>query len=261
MSSSRETPTLARRIAVGLGVRRSTVGAVIAVCSLGVGLFAGATAARSHASRRSRLQVHVSASRITLGASVALTVTVTPRERGATAVLQLRARGVWVVASKSQHVGPSRLKFVFRPAVAGSFSLRVVEHAERKAAVASRVVHITASVAPTTVPDPPTSTVGPTPTVQPPTVPETAGGVTNTWADYLHAGGNQGASIPTSRTVEIECKVPGFAVSDGDTWWYRVASDPWNGLYYASADAFYNNGATSGDLIGTPQVDPAVPDC
>ena len=28
-----------------------------------------------------------------------------------------------------------------------------------------------------------------------------------------------------------------------------------------SADAFYNNGATSGSLIGTPFIDPAVRDC
>ena len=56
-------------------------------------------------------------------------------------------------------------------------------------------------------------------------------------------------------------KVQGFAVADGDTWWYRIASSPWNGAYYASADAFYNNGRTSGSLHGTPFVDNAVPNC
>lgn len=95
----------------------------------------------------------------------------------------------------------------------------------------------------------------------PPTYAETVGGVTHTWTNYLNAGGTQGPSIPSNATVQIACKVTGFKVEDGDTWWYRVASAPWNGAYYASADAFYNNGQTSGSLHGTPFVDPAVPNC
>ena len=50
-------------------------------------------------------------------------------------------------------------------------------------------------------------------------------------------------------------------MADGDTWWYQIGSSPWNNAYYVSADAFYNNGATSGSLIGTPFVDPIVPNC
>lgn len=46
-----------------------------------------------------------------------------------------------------------------------------------------------------------------------------------------------------------------------NTWWYRIASSPWNSSYYVSADAFYNNGRTSGSLSGTPFVDPAVRGC
>lgn len=92
-------------------------------------------------------------------------------------------------------------------------------------------------------------------------VSETVGGAANTWTNYTNAGGAQGPTIPTGTTVTIACKVPGFRVADGNTWWYRIASAPWNGTYYASADAFYNNGATSGSLAGTPFVDPAVPDC
>jgi len=61
--------------------------------------------------------------------------------------------------------------------------------------------------------------------------------------------------------VQILCKVPGFAVADGNDWWYQIASSPWNNSYYVSADAFYNNGATSGSLVGTPFYDPAVPVC
>jgi hypothetical protein len=61
--------------------------------------------------------------------------------------------------------------------------------------------------------------------------------------------------------VQIACVLQGFQVADGDTWWYRIASSPWNGAFYVSADAFYNNGETSGSLIGTPLVDPAVAGC
>lgn len=90
---------------------------------------------------------------------------------------------------------------------------------------------------------------------------ETTGGVTHTWTDYADAGGNQGPSIPGNQTVQISCKVEGFRVEDGNTWWYRIASSPWNDSYYASADAFYNNGETSGSLKGTPFVDVNVPNC
>ena len=98
----------------------------------------------------------------------------------------------------------------------------------------------------------------------PPTAPtyaETPGSVVHTWSDYADAGGTEGPEIPSNETVQIACKVTGFAVADGDTWWYRIASSPWNGAYYGSADAFYNNGETSGSLIGTPFVDPNVPNC
>jgi hypothetical protein len=102
-----------------------------------------------------------------------------------------------------------------------------------------------------------TSTTPTTPT----TYPETTGGVVHTWTNYTNAGGSEGPEIPSNATVQIACKIPGFAVADGNTWWYRVASSPWNGAYYGSADAFYNDGATSGDLKGTPFVDPNVPPC
>jgi hypothetical protein len=107
------------------------------------------------------------------------------------------------------------------------------------------------------VPSPPP----PPPPAPPPLFAETTGGVVHTWTNYSNAGGTQGPSIPSNATVQIACKVNGFAVADGDTWWYRIASGPWNGGYYASADAFYNNGQTSGSLHGTPYVDPNVPNC
>ena len=95
----------------------------------------------------------------------------------------------------------------------------------------------------------------------PGTTAETVGGDAHTWTNYTNAGGYQGSSIAAFQTVTIACKLTGFTVADGNTWWYRVASSPWNGQYYVSADAFYNNGQTSGSLHGTPFVDPAVPDC
>jgi hypothetical protein len=95
----------------------------------------------------------------------------------------------------------------------------------------------------------------------PGTYAETTGSTANTWTNYANAGGTQGPGIGTNATVQIACKVPGFRVSDGNTWWYRVASSPWNSTYYVSADAFYNNGQTSGSLAGTPFVDSNVRNC
>jgi surface antigen len=120
---------------------------------------------------------------------------------------------------------------------------------------------------PTSSPTPsPTPTPAPTPNPSPappppPTFAETTGSVVHTWTDYSNAGGSEGPSIPSYATVAIQCKVTGFRVEDGNTWWYRIAASPWSGNYYASADAFYNNGETSGSLKGTPFVDPSVPNC
>ncbi|MGE5700815.1 MAG: IPT/TIG domain-containing protein [Arthrospira platensis] len=91
--------------------------------------------------------------------------------------------------------------------------------------------------------------------------PETAGGSANTWTDYTNAGGTQGPSVGGGSTIAISCKLQGFRVQDGNTWWYRIGQPPWNGGYYVSADAFYNNGQTSGSLAGTPFYDSTVPDC
>lgn len=105
--------------------------------------------------------------------------------------------------------------------------------------------------------------VTPTTPAQPPeaTYAETTGSVVHTWTNYEDAGGTEGPEIPSNDTVQISCKISGFAVEDGNTWWYRIASSPWDNAYYGSADAFYNNGQTSGSLIGTPFVDSNVPSC
>lgn len=95
----------------------------------------------------------------------------------------------------------------------------------------------------------------------PGTHPETVGGVTHTWTNYLNAGGVEGPTVAANTTVQVSCRVTGFRVPDGDTWWYRIANPGWDNTFYASADAFYNNGQTSGTLHGTPLVDEAVPGC
>lgn len=134
--------------------------------------------------------------------------------------------------------------------------------------------------APVPTPGPtPIPTPQPTPTTRPPSTPgpdpdptpdpgpapqtssETAGGDTHTWTNYTNAGGYEGPTIARGVTVQIACKLSGFPVANGNTWWYRIAQSPWNGSYYASADAFYNNGQTSGPLAGTPYVDANVRNC
>ena len=90
---------------------------------------------------------------------------------------------------------------------------------------------------------------------------ETTGGVVHTWSDYQNAAGRNGPSISSNQTIEVSCRADGFRVADGNTWWYRIASSPWNSAYYASADGFYNDGTDSGSLAGTPFVDLNVPIC
>ena len=108
----------------------------------------------------------------------------------------------------------------------------------------------------------PTTTTTTTTTPPPPqTWAETTGGVSHTWTNYTNAGGTEGPSIASNQAVQITCAVQGFKVADGNPWWYRIASAPWSNVYYVSADAFYNNGQTSGSLVGTPWVDPAVAQC
>jgi hypothetical protein len=91
---------------------------------------------------------------------------------------------------------------------------------------------------------------------------ETPGSEVNTWSDYADGGGTHGPTIPSHETVQVKCRVEGLRVSDGNTWWYRIASSPWNDAYYGSADAFYNEpGVTSGSLVGTPFYEAQVPIC
>ena len=99
-------------------------------------------------------------------------------------------------------------------------------------------------------------------TTRPPTThTEVTGTLTNTWSNPSNAGGTHGPSIPQYGRVQIACKLQGFKVADGNTWWYRLAGEPWRNAFYATADAFYNNGTSGGPLERTPFYDPAVPVC
>jgi transcriptional regulator with XRE-family HTH domain len=89
---------------------------------------------------------------------------------------------------------------------------------------------------------------------------ETTGTPAHTWADPVQLTG-AGTPLGPRQSVQVLCRVKGYVVEDGDPWWYRLASSPWNGRYYATSDAFYNNGATSGPVDDGVVVDEQVPIC
>jgi transcriptional regulator with XRE-family HTH domain len=89
---------------------------------------------------------------------------------------------------------------------------------------------------------------------------ETTGTPAHTWADPLQLTG-AGTPLGPRQSVQVLCRVRGYVVEDGDPWWYRLASEPWNSRYYATSDAFYNNGATSGSVDTGVVVDEQVPVC
>lgn len=90
---------------------------------------------------------------------------------------------------------------------------------------------------------------------------ETTGGASRTWSDYKTAGGTAGLALGPQQSIQVSCRVRGFVVPDHDPWWYRIESSPWDGKFYATSDAFYNNGATSGPLDNGVVVDEQVPEC
>lgn len=90
---------------------------------------------------------------------------------------------------------------------------------------------------------------------------ETAFTRSKTFADYVNAGYPLGAPLSPGQAVKVSCRVRGFAVEDRDPWWYRLASPPWNGQYYATSDVFYNTPNTSGNPINGITVDTRVRIC
>ncbi len=95
------------------------------------------------------------------------------------------------------------------------------------------------------------------------------------FSGYFETAGSSGATtfsdpsnesgvstrVAAYQTIQVSCWLTGLAVSDGNPYYYRIASSPWNNSYYASGDPFYNNGSTSGGLVGTPFKDNTVPSC
>jgi transcriptional regulator with XRE-family HTH domain len=108
----------------------------------------------------------------------------------------------------------------------------------------------------TTTPAPPNAILGGSPYT---TYLETVGVPVQTWSDPQSGGGLQGSTLQPGTKTWVLCRVDGFQTADGNSWWYHLMGD--GSGYYASADAFYNNGRTSGSLKGTPFFDPAVPVC
>lgn len=90
---------------------------------------------------------------------------------------------------------------------------------------------------------------------------ETTGSPAHTWANPATASGSAGPPLGPRQSVQVSCRVRGYVVQDGDPWWYRIESPPWNGHFYATSDAFYNNGATSGSFVNGVVVDEQVPEC
>jgi transcriptional regulator with XRE-family HTH domain len=89
---------------------------------------------------------------------------------------------------------------------------------------------------------------------------ETTGTPAHTWGDPTQLTG-AGAPLGPRQSIQVLCRVRGYIVQDGDPWWYLIASAPWNGHFYATSDAFYNNGATSGSVDTGVVVDEQVPVC
>jgi hypothetical protein len=90
---------------------------------------------------------------------------------------------------------------------------------------------------------------------------ETTFSQSKTFAHYKNAGDPTGASLQAHQAVRVSCRVKGFAVADGDRWWYRLAQPPWNGRYYATTDVFYNTPTPTGNPINGISFDKRVPVC
>ncbi|MFD3719806.1 hypothetical protein [Streptomyces sp. NPDC058674] len=60
-----------------------------------------------------------------------------------------------------------------------------------------------------------------------------------------HNASGVGITVPAHAWVDIECRIyaPGIRSAEPDNWWYRIASSPWNGRYYAVGNTFMNGDA------------------
>jgi hypothetical protein len=90
---------------------------------------------------------------------------------------------------------------------------------------------------------------------------ETTYSWSETFADYQNAGDPLGAQLKPLQAVKVSCRAKGFAVADGDRWWYRLAQSPWDNRYYASTDNFYNTPRPIGNPLNGVVFDKRVHVC
>jgi surface antigen len=97
---------------------------------------------------------------------------------------------------------------------------------------------------------------------KPPTFTETAVPESSvpTFEDHRSASG-PGPSISANQAVEVFCKVYDAAVPSASPggYWYKIASGPWSGHFYATANAFLNDDPPGGPYHHS--TDLSVPDC
>jgi hypothetical protein len=118
---------------------------------------------------------------------------------------------------------------------------------------------VLASSAPAVVP-PPVAVTPPPASVR--TYTEQAGTAGSpTFLNPVNAGG-PGPRIPAMSNVEVFCKVyaPQIASVNPDGYWYKIATAPWSGSYFAPANNFWN-GDVPGEKPYIHNTDFAVPDC
>jgi hypothetical protein len=110
----------------------------------------------------------------------------------------------------------------------------------------------------------PSASSAPTATATPPvgkTWTEYTFSQSKTFADFVNAGDPLGPSLTPEEAVKVSCRVKGFAVNDGDRWWYRLAQSPWDGRFYATTDVFYNTPTPKGNPRNGIWFDKRVPVC
>lgn len=90
---------------------------------------------------------------------------------------------------------------------------------------------------------------------------ETTGTPAHTWANPSNPGVHAGPPLGPREAVSVSCRVRGYVVSDGDPWWYRLAGKDWHNDFYATSDAFYNNGQINGPVDNGIIVDDQVALC
>jgi hypothetical protein len=80
------------------------------------------------------------------------------------------------------------------------------------------------------------------------------------FADF-HSAARPGPAVAAGGFVVVACKVHdgNIASSNPDGYWYKLASDPWDGAYYAPANAFMNGDPWNGPF--THNTDFGVLDC